>query len=162
MSTHDQPPAPAGVEIAPGIRVSEGLLRWAFSRSGGPGGQNVNKVSTKAELRIGVDDLPVSGRVKSRFRAIAGKRIIGAEEWFDEDNRPRLRGGEIVLTAETERSQGRNKTECLDKLRELLIAALAEPKIRRKTKPSKASKARRVDAKKARGEIKKGRGRVND
>lgn len=162
MSTHDQPPTTSGVELAPGIRVSEGVLRWAFSRSGGPGGQNVNKVSTKAELRIGVDDLPVSGRVKSRFRTIAGKRIIGAEEWFDEENRPRLRGGEIVLTAETERSQSRNKGECLEKLREMLIAALAEPKVRRKTKPSRSSKARRVDAKKARGEIKKGRGRVDD
>lgn len=153
---------PGGVEIAPGVAVPESVLQWQFSRSGGPGGQNVNKVSTKAELRLGVEALPVSGRVKRRLRELAGRRIVGAETFTDPvTGTSHERGGELILTSESERSQSGNKAECLSRLRELLVQAMAVPKVRRKTKPSKASKARRVDEKKRRGEIKKGRGRVD-
>lgn len=146
-----------GVPLAPGVVVAAPVVRWAFSRSAGPGGQNVNKLSTKAELRISLDDLPISHRARQRLRTLAGRRIIGTETWIDEEGRERLRGGEIVLTSETERSQSRNKDECLAKLRELLVQALAEPKVRRKTRPTKASKERRLDGKKRRGEIKRRR-----
>jgi ribosome-associated protein len=148
---------PGLLEVAPGVRMPEGLLRWSFARSGGPGGQNVNKLETKAELRVGLEDLPVPERVKSRLRTIAGKRVIGTEEYVDIEGKVRFRGGELVLTSETHRSQGRNKGECLDKLRELLVAALAEPKIRRKTKPSRSSIKKRIEGKRHRGDMKRGR-----
>lgn len=149
--------APGGISVAPGVVVFEGSLRWAYSRSSGPGGQNVNKLSTKAELRVDVDALPVSGRVRSRLRASAGKRVIGSVSVVDELGHAREVGGELVIVSEEHRSQGRNKDACLDKLREMLIAAMVEPKVRRKTKPSKGSKQRRLDEKKRRGDIKRGR-----
>jgi ribosome-associated protein len=155
--SQDEQPVMGGQALAPGVVVPSGAVRWAFSRSAGPGGQNVNKLATKAELRIAIEDLPISGRAKGRLRAAAGRRVIGAETVVDEDGRSRERGGELVLTSESQRSQGRNKDECLEKLRELLVGAMAEPKVRRKTKPSKSSKARRLEGKKRRGEIKRGR-----
>ncbi|MBL8991564.1 MAG: aminoacyl-tRNA hydrolase [Phycisphaerae bacterium] len=133
----------AGVEVAPGRRVPDGVLRFSFSRSGGPGGQNVNKLETRCELRVLLTDLPLSARQRERLALAAGRRVNDA--------------GELLLVSESERSQLRNRQECLSRLRELIIAALPEPKVRRKTKPSRASKARRLDAKKARGEIKRGR-----
>ncbi len=157
-------PAPAGgVAVAPGVSVPEGVLRWQYSRSGGPGGQNVNKVSTKAELRIAVDALPISARVRRRLRELAGRRIAGAETVIDDlTGQPRERGGELIIISESERSQSGNKAECLTRLRELLVQAAAIPKVRRKTKPSKASKQRRLDEKKRRGDIKRGRGSSHD
>lgn len=146
-----------GVEVAPGVRMSEGLLRFSFARSSGPGGQNVNKVETKAELRVGVDDLPISGRARSRLRRIAGKRIVGGEEYQTEDGRVHIRGGELVIASDSERSQARNKSECLARLRELLVEALAEPKVRRKTRPTRGSVERRLDSKKRRGSVKRSR-----
>lgn len=146
-----------GVEIAPGVRVPESTLSWAFARSSGPGGQNVNKVSTKAELRIGVDDLPIPGRAKRRLRAIAGRKIIGPETVHDEAGRAHERGGELLITSDSERSQSRNKGDCLTMLRELLVQALVEPKVRRKTKPTRASRERRIETKKKRSDVKRGR-----
>ena len=111
-----------------------------------------------AELRVWVEDLPISGRAKGRLRGLAGDRIAGAEEFVGEDGRTHIRGGEIILTAQEHRSQSRNKSECLEKLRDLLVRAMAEPKIRRKTKPSRGSIERRIEGKKRRSEIKRGRG----
>jgi ribosome-associated protein len=145
------------VSIAPGVRVHESVLRFSFARSSGPGGQNVNKLETKAELRVGVEDLPVPGRVKARLRSLAGDRITGAETFVDEDGRSRTRGGELMLTSQEHRSQSQNKSACMDKLRELLVAAMAEPKIRRKTRPSRGSIERRLESKKRRGDIKRDR-----
>lgn len=143
--------------IAPGVRVHESVLRFAFARSSGPGGQNVNKLETKAELRVGIEDLPLPGRVKSRLRTIAGDRITGAETFLDSEGRSRTRGGELLLTAQEHRSQSQNKSACLEKLRELLVAAMAEPKVRRKTRPSRGSIERRLDGKKRRADIKRSR-----
>ena len=147
-----------GVAIAPGVRVPEASLRFAFSRSGGPGGQNVNKVETKAELRIAIDDLPLAGRVKGRLRGLAGDRVVGSEAFVDEEGRARIRGGDIVLVAQEFRSQSQNKGACLEKLRDLIVRAQAEPKIRRKTRPSRGSIERRLEGKKRRSDIKRGRG----
>ncbi len=146
-----------GVELAPGLRVPEGVLRFSFSRSGGPGGQNVNKVATKAELRVSINDLPLSARVRGRLCRLAGKRLVGAETITDDEGRPHLTGGELVLVSESERSQARNRAECLAKLRELLIEAKHVPKVRKPTRPTRGSKERRLTEKKLRGEIKKRR-----
>jgi ribosome-associated protein len=157
-STTGQPPEPHGVPIAPGVRVHESVLRFSFARSSGPGGQNVNKLETKAELRVSIDDLPIPGRARGRLRTIAGDRITGAETFLDPDGRSRLRGGELALTSQEHRSQSQNKTACMDKLRELLVAAMAEPKVRRKTRPSRGSIERRLEGKRRRGDIKRTRG----
>lgn len=146
-----------GASVAPGVVVPAGVLRWAFSRSSGPGGQNVNKLSTKAELRVGMEELPLPGRVKGRLRRLAGSKIIGATTQIDEMGRVHDVGGDIVLVSQTERSQSANKAECLEKLRELIVQAQHEPKVRRKTKPTKGSKERRLGEKKRRGEIKRDR-----
>ena len=143
----ETPPGEA-VDVAPGVRVAVSALRFAYSRSGGPGGQNVNKVSTKAELRVAIDDLPISSRARARLATLAGRRLTET--------------GELILVSESERSQSGNRAACVAKLREMLVQALVEPKVRRKTKPSKGSKERRLKEKKARGAIKRGRGGGHD
>jgi ribosome-associated protein len=147
-----------GVAIAPGVRVPEAALRFAFARSSGPGGQNVNKLETKAELRVAIEELPLAGRVKGRLRSVLGDRVVGAEQWVDEDGRTRWRGGDIVLVAQEFRSQSQNKSACLEKLRELIVQAQAEPKVRRKTRPSRGSIERRLEGKRRRSDVKRKRG----
>lgn len=156
-------PAPGGgVMLAPGLTVPEAVLRWQYSRSGGPGGQNVNKVSTRAELRLAVEDLPISGRALGRLRELAGRRIVGTETAVEESTGlVRERGGDLVIVSESERSQSGNRSECLRRVRELLVRAMAEPKVRRKTRPSRASRERRLESKSRRSEIKRSRGRVD-
>lgn len=119
------------------------MVRFSFSRSAGPGGQNVNKLATKAELRVWLNDLPIPHRALGRLRAMAGSRVTDA--------------GELILVAQSDRSQHRNREICLEKLRELIERALVEPKVRRKTKPSKGSVERRIREKKSRSKIKRDR-----
>jgi ribosome-associated protein len=137
-------PAPlGGIEIAPGVRVGGDVLRLSYSRSAGPGGQNVNKLSTKAELRVWLRELPIPHRALARLRAFAGSRVTDA--------------GELLLVAQSERSQTRNREICLEKLRELVVRAMVEPKVRRKTKPSRGSVERRIREKKSRSQVKRDR-----
>jgi ribosome-associated protein len=137
-------PEPAGLEIIRGVRVAESAMRFKYARSGGPGGQNVNKLNTKAELWVPLAAISgMSDRAMARLRTMAGRRLTSA--------------GEIHIAAETERSQEGNRTAVLDRLRALLSAAAHEPKPRRKTKPSRASKQRRLEAKRQRSKIKSGR-----
>lgn len=154
-------PAPAGVAIAAGIRIPEAALRFSFSRASGPGGQNVNKVSTRAELRVDIESIPIPGRAKARLRALAGSRIVGTQTLTETmpDGRTRevARGGELIIASGEHRSQSQNKSECLDRLRELLIQAMHEPKPRRATRPTRGSIERRITEKKARGQTKKRR-----
>lgn len=133
----------SGIEVAPGVRVSAAVLSFQFVSSGGPGGQNVNKRATKAELRVRVVDLPLPARVLERFVTIAAGRIN------DE--------GEVVIAADEHRSQGQNRSACLDRLRELIVQAQHVPKVRRKTRPSRGSVERRIEEKKRRGETKQRR-----
>jgi ribosome-associated protein len=148
-----------GVEIAPGVTVPESALRFSYARSAGPGGQNVNKLATKAELRIALADLPLSRRALERLRDLAGRRIAGEQVVEGEEGEQITEGGELVITSQSERSQSRNRAECLEKLRELIVRARAEPKVRRPTRPSRGAVQRRLEAKRARSRIKRTRGR---
>ncbi|HEY2684278.1 MAG TPA: alternative ribosome rescue aminoacyl-tRNA hydrolase ArfB [Steroidobacteraceae bacterium] len=125
--------------------IPDDELEWKFIRASGPGGQNVNKVSSAVQLRFLLPtnaSIPIAAR--NRLRALAGQRILD--------------DGTILIAARSERSQEQNRREALERLAQLIRAALVEPKIRRKTKPTRASKERRIDSKKRRGLTKQGRG----
>ena len=129
------------LEVGPGVFLSAAAMRFQFARSGGPGGQNVNKLNTKAELWMRPEDLRgMHPEAVGRLRHLAGKRLT--------------KEGEIHIVAETARTQEGNRAAVLEKLRELIVAAQHRPKVRRKTKPSRGAKERRLDSKKRRGEIK--------
>src|ERR1700722_4293577 len=134
-------------EVDDRIRIPDDELGFIFARSGGPGGQNVNKVSSKAILRWNLAaNSTVPAEIKERLRAQQRNRITGE--------------GELVIQAQNHRDQERNKLECLDRLREMLLQASFVPKVRRASKPSRGSKERRLSAKKKRSTIKSQRGRV--
>jgi len=130
-----------GIEIAPGVRVSENDLRIQSSRGSGPGGQNVNKVNTKVELWLPIAALTsLSERAKTRLATLAAFRLT--------------QRGEIHIASDTMRTQEANRAEVFSRLRELIIQAQVEPKRRKKTKPSRGAKERRLQSKKKRGETK--------
>ena len=123
------------------IDIDERELEERFIRSSGPGGQNVNKVSTAVELRFDVRSSPsLPGDVKSRLARLAGRRLT------DE--------GVLVIRAEQFRTQERNRDDARQRLAELIVQALYVPKKRIATKPSRAAKARRVDSKVRRSKVK--------
>ena len=127
------------------IVIPDEELEWKFIRASGPGGQNVNKVSSAVQLRFLLpvnSSIPVAAR--NRLRSLAGTRILD--------------DGTILIAARSERSQEQNRREALERLALLIRAALVEPKIRRKTRPTRASKERRIESKKHRSETKRGRG----
>ena len=131
--------------IAPGIVIPDEELEWKFIRSSGPGGQNVNKVASAAQLRFLLPQnasLPVAAR--NRLRRLAGQKIVD--------------DGTILFKAMSERTQEANRRVALERLEALIRAALIEPKLRKKTRPTKASKERRIDSKKRRGTTKQSRG----
>jgi ribosome-associated protein len=134
---------PGGVEVAPGVRVPAGVLRFAFSSSSGPGGQNVNKRATKAELRVRIGDLPIHGEARARLAEQVSHLVT--------------EGGELVIAADEHRSQARNKDACLERLRALVIRAMVRPKPRRKTRPSRGSVERRLTENRVVGERKRRR-----
>lgn len=136
------------IQIAPGVSLSGDALAFSFSSSGGPGGQNVNKRLTKAELRVPLGAIPISEAAKGRLAALAGRRL-GSE-------------GEIVIVCDENRSQERNKSGCLERLRDLIVQAIPTPKTRRATRPSRGSKMRRLETKRREGDIKKGRRRPDE
>lgn len=132
-----------GIELAPGIRVPESVLDYSYSSASGPGGQNVNKRASKCTLKINALSIPMPDWARVRFAHIAG-RLLSDD-------------GVLTIQADEHRSQGQNREATLERLRAMLIQALTRPKIRRKTKPSRGAKERRIQSKKARSEIKKGR-----
>jgi len=134
---------PGTVILAPGVAIREELLRCSFVASSGPGGQNVNKRSTKAQLRVLVDELGLNERARRRFDRLAGSSINSE--------------GEVVIQSDSTRSQAQNKKACIDKLKDLVLRAVVEPKKRRATKPTRGSIERRIGAKKRRGETKRRR-----
>jgi len=133
------------VNLAPDIVIPDEELEWKFIRSSGPGGQNVNKVASAVQLRFLLArnaTLPVS--VRNRLRRLAGQKLID--------------DGSILIKAMSERSQDQNRRAALERLEKLIRAAMVEPKIRKKTRPTKGSKERRIESKKRRGATKQGRG----
>src|SRR5436853_6679573 len=133
--------AQGDVEVGPGVFLPSWAMRVQFARSGGPGGQNVNKLNTKAELWVRPENLRgMHPEAVGRLRSLAGKRLT--------------REGEIHIVAETARTQERNRAAVVEKLRELIVAAVHRPKARRKTKPSRAARERRFTDKKKRSEVK--------
>jgi ribosome-associated protein len=130
--------------VSPSLTIPDAELRLSFARSGGPGGQNVNKVSSKAVLHFAVATSPsLPDDVRQRFLQTYPSRITNA--------------GEIVIHSDEFRDQPKNIQACFGKLRELLLAVLKAPKKRRPTRPTKGSKVRRLNDKKARSQTKAGR-----
>lgn len=139
------------IPIAPGVALPESALRFTFSRSGGPGGQNVNKLNTKATLTVEVADLAgaLPPWALQRLLIHAGSRLSG-------DAR------QIQINDSTSRSQHANRQACLTKLRLMVVEAMNRPKRRRPTRPSLRSVQRRLDAKHHRARIKSYRKRPDE
>ena len=124
--------------------ISEGELQFEFIRSSGPGGQNVNKVSTAVRLRFDVRGSDaLSEEVKSRLLVLAGRRAT--------------KQGEIVLLGQRHRTQEKNRQDVIARLEDLVERAAVAPKRRRATRPSRAAGARRLRQKKLLAERKRGR-----
>lgn len=137
------------IRINDTITIADWELSESFSRSSGPGGQNVNKVSTAVELRFEAERSPhFSTTQKARLKRLAGRR------WTTE--------GAIVIRAEETRSQARNRELAEARLVEMIQAALIAPKRRIATKPTYGSTQRRLVAKSVRADVKAGRGKIED
>ena len=127
--------------VMPNIRIPLEEIEFSFVRSAGPGGQNVNKLNTKAVLRWPVTASPtLPDAVRSRFVAKFANRLTSE--------------GELVLTSQRFRDQSRNRADCLDKLREMLLSVAKPPVKRKRTKPTLASRERRLTAKRRRSQHK--------
>ena len=130
------------------VRIPEEALSESFLAATGPGGQNVNKVATACQLRVNVFRLGLNPTAYERLKTIAGSKMTT--------------GGELVITARRFRTQEANRADARARLAEMIAEAHIVQAKRRPTKPSRAAKARRVDAKKSRSTVKAGRGKVTD
>jgi ribosome-associated protein len=136
------PAIPDRLPITATLSLDPAEIAISFIRASGPGGQNVNKVSTAAQLRFDLRGSPSLGdALKARATKLAGTRLTN--------------DGVIVITAERHRTQAMNRDDAVDRLLDLLRAAAIPPKPRRKTKPTLGSKLRRLDTKTQRGGVKK-------
>jgi ribosome-associated protein len=129
------------IRVTPDIAIDEREVEETFVRASGPGGQNVNKLSTAVQLRFDVRHSPsLASEVRTRLERLAGSRLT--------------RDGVLVLMAQRHRTQARNRQDALDRLIELIRQAAVRPVKRRPTKPTRASRERRIEGKKRRGGVK--------
>ena len=134
------------IEIEGGIELDDGELEFSFIRASGPGGQNVNKVSSAVQMRFDARrSASLTDAVSTRLQKLAGSRLT--------------QDGVIVITANRHRTQERNRADAIERLVALIAKAAVAPVIRRPTRPTKASKAKRLDDKTKRGGVKALRGR---
>ncbi|HSL31481.1 MAG TPA: alternative ribosome rescue aminoacyl-tRNA hydrolase ArfB [Anaerolineales bacterium] len=129
------------IEITPTVQIDERELQIHFVRASGPGGQNVNKVASAAQLRFDVRASALPEEVKQRLHALAGSRMAAE--------------GILLIEAKRFRTQEQNREDAIRRFVDLVRKALVPPKARKKTKPTRASKEERLKEKKRRGEIKK-------
>ena len=126
------------------LHIPDEEFHWSYARSSGPGGQNVNKVASKAVLRWDVANTPSLPRdVKARLKIQQANRITTE--------------GVLIITSQQHRDQERNRQDCLEKLRSMIRQAAIAPKKRRPTRPTRGSQERRLHAKKRRAVLKTGR-----
>lgn len=129
------------IEISPSVQIDENELQIDFIRASGPGGQNVNKVATAAQLRYDLRASSLPEDVKARLIQLAGRRVTN--------------DGTLLIEAKRFRTQEQNREDAVQRFVELVRKALVAPRKRRKTQPTQASKAERLKDKKRRAEIKK-------
>ena len=129
------------IQITPSIQIHTNELHFDYIRASGPGGQNVNKVATGVQLRFNVRASSLPEEVKARLIRLAGKRVTD--------------DGVLLIEAKQLRTQEQNREDAIQRLIALIRRASVKPKARKKTKPTKASKEKRLQSKKRRGEIKK-------
>src|SRR5712691_8575485 len=137
------------IVITDSVRVPASALTMRAVRASGPGGQNVNKVASKVDLRVDLDAIEgLADSARARLRALAGHRV-------DAD-------GRLQITSQLTRDQTRNLEDAREKVRALVVAAMREPKRRRPSRPPTAARERRIESKKRRATVKRLRGRPGD
>lgn len=135
------------LQVTPELAIPEQELDERFVRASGPGGQNVNKVSTAVELRFDVAASGLADDVKARLLALAGKRAS--------------QDGVLLIDSREHRTQSQNRAAARARLVEMVRQALRRPRSRKKTRPTRAARERRLEAKGERARVKAGRGRVH-